>query len=174
MIASSNYIKIKSRRLLRRQIRASEQATQIAGTNDISNNPGSVSPNSPLQNPTGVNAPNSFSVTEAFYGESLSLNSAGSGLGSVQMPPEQPRAPISSDGLGPRYKIATTIRDMLRPTNPNLPGSEIQAGSNLQNPLGSGQAGNMSEELERTTSIDGYRSVRTRDREKRRVRRRYY
>lgn len=174
MTSSSNYLKIKNRRLLRRQIRDSKQLIQTAGSNDADNMPGSVSGSSNTENSTGVPMPNSYYNTEVFYGDSLSLHSAGSGVGSVGMPPEQPREPINSDGIGPRAKIASTIRDSLRPRNADLPGSQIQAGSNIQNPLGNSYAGEMSEELDRTTSLDGYRNERFRNRDRKRARRRFY
>ena len=174
MVGSSNYIKIKSRRLLRRQIKASKQNINTAGSNDLDNTPGSTRGSTSTPTETTTMMSGQYSSNEVFFGESLSLQSGGMGMGSVSVPPEKPRDSSTSENMGAYYKTSTSIRDLNRPRNADLPGSYIEPGSVESNPLEGGQAGSVTQETERTTSVDGDRIKRTRARDRRRARRRFY
>lgn len=166
MPQSSNYIKVRSGRALRRKNEESEQRKTIAGSNDVDNMPG-ASTTGPHRNPTGVPMPGQYE-TSVEFGEGLSTRVSGMGISGVGMPVEVPRDPLSSANLYP-YSTMDKQNDLMKQANPGeLEGSSILADGTVEyNPSNVVNSGTVHIELERTTSIDGDRIKRTRARHRR-------
>jgi len=164
MPQSSNYIKIKSGRMLRRQNSNSQQRVQIAGSNDIDNQPGGTTAHTPIRTLTGVLQPGSYDVVDPFFGETLTTRIGGMGSGSVGEVPIKARGALSvADAPYPfNYNSRWTAQNKVADTQ-NLPQSRIIAGSVEVNPSEVVKSGNMSNALERTTSLDGNRHLRARE-----------
>lgn len=164
---SSNYIKVKSRRRVKRENEESHLRKTKAGT--MYEMPGKAHLQSPIRSITGISMPQSFVPTEVDFGETLTTRSAGTGKGTVHMPPEQARPILTSHmqiypwSFTQRWrawgKLADSpLSDIDRPY--------VQAGAIWCNPSATTGPGSMHKELERTSGPDSNRIKRTRRREK--------
>jgi hypothetical protein len=166
MSETYNNIKVKSGRMLRRQNRDSQQQITKAGSNDVDNQPGKVGQNNPIRNETGVPQPGQFQPSpNIFWGETLTVQIGGMGVGGVGMPPETPRSPIISVPFSP-YPFSDSFRPrmLLNDPPPNPIGTRgILAGSNEDQPYSATHAGSIENALERTTSLDKDRPQRARE-----------
>jgi hypothetical protein len=159
---SSNYIKVKSRKKLRKEILDSKQAILKAGSNDIDNQPGSTSISGPISNPTGVHQPNTI-TTNVQFGETYTSHVGGMGVGSVEGPPEKPRDSLSSNDTHYPYTNTQKWRQMNKqvehPAN-LIPQSGMIYGSNDNQPVGTTGAGSLTKQPDRTTAKDPERRKR--------------
>jgi len=167
MPQSENYIKVSSGRALRRKNKESLQKTQVAGSNDEDNIPGATT-TGPYRNPTGVPMPGAYE-TSVEFGEGLSTRVSGMGISSVGMPPEVPRDALSSTDTIYPYSTSQVFADKMKLANPGeMTGSSLLVDGTVEyNPSEITNAGSVTIEPERTTSIDGDRIKRTRARHRR-------
>ena len=172
MPESSNYIKVRSGRSLRRQNAESQQRIQIAGSNDISNQPGANGIHTPIRTLTGVLQPGQYEVSAAFFGETLTTRTGGMGSGGVEMPPLKPRAALDArDAIYPFNYNSRWLGQNKVSDSQDLPFSQIVAGSVEVNPSEVVNSGSIVNALERTTSLDGNRATRARESRKEWIRR---
>jgi hypothetical protein len=159
MILVPNFIKIKSRKKLRREIADSSLTHFKAGSND--QNPGAVGSNGPIRNPTGVPMPGAHQVSEIHWGESFSISQGGMGGGSVGSPPEVARPPLTAADAPYPYSSTTSkvvqykLQDLAE-----ISYSRIEAGAVENNPATSDNAGSIVNALERTVGPDKDRTER--------------
>jgi len=162
MILVSNYIKVKSRKQLRREIEKSMLKIDKAGSND--QQPGTTQVNNPVRNPTGVPMPGAHENSSIFWGEGLTTTQGGMGSGGVGAPPEVARKAISSSEAIYPYSVTAhkSVQYKIQELS-DMPNSRIVAGTNEQNPFASQNAGSITNALERTTSLDKDRVERAKE-----------
>lgn len=164
---SSNYIKAKSRRQLRREIDQGKLVINKAGSNDIDNQPGTTAIGNPTYNPDGVSQPDTITGNVSFD-NTISLHMGGMGIGSTDAPVLQARPHSTElDGTGPektaeRFRNRSKLGDKAN----SLPYSFIQAGSNDSQPGVTYNSGSNFKQLDRTTGPDPDRIPRYRVRDK--------
>lgn len=175
-IPTSNYIKVRSGRSLRRQNSRSEQRIQIAGSNDVDNQPGkTVNSASLITTLTGVPQPNQV-TTDVQFGETPTTKQGGMGTGSVGMPPLVPREPLSSRDLVYPFSYTHRLRQWNQLSGDSLlsdidkPDVTNNAGSNWQQPDKTTRSGDVFIETDRTVGKDQERLGRTRNRRRRNLR----
>lgn len=162
MILVSNYIKVKSRKQLRREIEKSQLKIDKAGSND--SQPGGVQNAGPIRNPTGVPMPGDHQASNIFWGEGLTTSQGGMGTGGVGAPTEQARSAITlSEAVYPysitaRQSVQYKVQELSDMAN-----SRIEPGTNEQNPLASENAGSVVNAVERTTGLDKDRIERAKE-----------
>jgi hypothetical protein len=165
---SSNYIKVKSRRTLRREIDQGKLVVLKAGSNDIDNQPGTTAIGNPTFNPDGVHQPDTITGNE-HSGDTISLHMGGMGIGSVGTPPTHGRAHKTElDGTNQEIitdKFRNRIKSYDEKAN-SLPHSFIEAGSNDSQPGVTYDSGSNNKQLNRTTGLDPDRLRRYRLRDK--------
>lgn len=165
---SSNYIKVKSRRALRRENEASLQRIYKAGTNDIDNQPGATGINTPISSITGVPQPDTV-TSDVQFGEALTTYSGDMGKGSVGMPPEKPRPILTSNELHYPYSYTQRQRQLNRDQDypaDNIQQSGMSAGANISQPEATTKSGTVAKYTDRTTGPDPQRLSRERLRRK--------
>lgn len=166
MSSSDNHLKTKSGRRLRREIQDSKQRIVKAGSNDVSNQPGSL-----LRVHEVIFQPQTIS-TGVWFGEAFTTRSGGDARGGVGMPPLSPRAALHSDDAVFPYAYSQRWRQL------NIRASDVQsdidrpnvtnnAGANLIPPTGVTRSGSLVKELDRTSGPDNNRRKRTEARQRR-------